>query len=141
MLQSCLKNPFYYKSYDRKSFFDITQIDDENQEIIISLDQIHIWRDDRIVLDEEHHFWNNKTNIINLNGKFIEDCLWTPNLETKNLNKMFAVKPTPTSSNGSPFKTVLSKSGTIQVESRNIQISVPCQMRFSDYPFDQQVRS
>ena len=57
----------------------------------------------------------------------------------KNLNKISTVKPSPTSSNGSPFKVLLHKSGMIQVELRNLQITVPCTMEFDDYPFDQQV--
>ena len=78
--------------------------------------------------------------MIQLNGDFVEDCLWTPKLEFKNLNKIQSVKPSPTSSNGSPFKVLLHKLGNVQVELRNFQITIPCNMEFADYPFDQQVK-
>ena len=104
------------------------------------MDQIYFWKDTRINLTNNHPFWStNISNVIQLNGDFVEDCLWTPNLEFKNLNKIQSVKPSPTSSNGSPFKVLLHKLGNVQVELRNFQITIPCNMEFADYPFDQQV--
>ena len=103
------------------------------------MDQIYYWKDDRILIDTEHPFWSNQTNIINLDGDFVNDCLWKPNLEIKNLNQISAVKPTSKSSNGSPFKFILTRLGTVQVQSRNFRIRVSCGMEFQDFPFDQQV--
>lgn len=114
-------------------------MDDENEQISISLDQIQFWQDDRIRINKSHSFWSNELDVINLSGEFVEDCLWTPKLHIKNLNHISVIKPTPTSSNGSPMKVLLGKSGTVQVESRHLQITVSCYMDFSEYPFDQQV--
>ena len=97
----------------------------------IAIDQIYYWKDDRILIDTEHPFWSNQTNIINLDGDFVNACLWKPNLEIKNLNQISGVKP--------PFKFILTRLGTVQVQSRNFRIRVSCGMEFKDFPFDQQV--
>ena len=119
----------------------IIQVHDEDQKITLNLDQIHFWKDNRINVDEGHAYWSNSSSIINLNCGFVDDCLWTPDLGFKNLNKISVTKPTSKSSNGSPFKMLLNKFGTIYMESRNLLITVPCNMDFSEYPFDQQVCS
>ena len=125
--------------FTTKYFCYNLQVDDENQKVSINLDQVYFWRDNRVIIDDGHSFWRNRSSIINLKDDFAEDCLWTPNLEIKDLRSISVIKPTPSSANGSPFKTILSKLGTLYVESRNLHITVPCAMEFADYPFDQQV--
>ena len=118
----------------------LIQVADKDEKLTLLLDQIYFWKDERINFTNEHPFWSgNKSNVIKLNGDFVENCLWTPKLDFKHLTKISAVKPTPSSSNGSPFKVLLHKLGIVQVELRNFQITVPCNMEFADYPFDQQV--
>ena len=108
------------------------KVDDWNQKLSISLDQIHFWKDNRIKINEDHSFWSNDDNINKLHKDFVEDCLWTPDLEVKNAQEISVGKPTP-------FKILLKKQGVVHVESRNIHMTVPCVMDFGGYPFDQQV--
>ena len=114
-------------------------MDDKNQKLSVGLDQIYFWEDERIKIDEGHSFWSNDVNLLSLDGDFVKDCLWMPNLQVKHLHSLSVIKPTPTSMNGSPFKVLLAKNGVVQVEYRNVQMTVSCSMEFDKYPFDQQV--
>ena len=122
-------------------FHTILKVDEINQRISLDVDQIYSWRDDRVHIDQNHTFWENQADALNLHGEFVDRCLWTPGLQFKGLNKVEIVRLTPSSSNGSPVKVLLGVNGSIQVVSTNVHITVSCYMDFDGYPFDQQVNT
>ena len=102
---------------------------------------MYFWRENRIQIDENHTFWNSGADHVKLDGKFVDLCLWTPNLQFRDLNAIENVRPSPSSSNSPPIQVILGLRGIIQVILRNVHLTVSCYMDFNGYPFDQQVRN
>ena len=100
---------------------------------------MYYWNDNRININPDHPYWQDEVENLSLDGEFVERCLWTPGLQFKDLNDLDIIRPTATSSNGSPFKVSLTVNGTVTVILRNVHITVSCYMDFNGYPFDQQV--
>ena len=116
------------------------QVDEENHRISVSLSQMYYWKDSRIKIDEDHPFWSNGVDIFALDGAFVENCIWIPNFQFKDLIEISAARPTPASPNGSPIKVLLGRTGVLQVVLSHVDMTLSCYMVFDDYPFDQQVR-
>ena len=115
------------------------KVDEANQRISVDIHQLYSWKDNRVNITLEHNFWKGGVESLNLDGEFVKRCLWTPGLQFKDLNDLDIIRPTPTSSNGSPVQVVLEANGYIHVVLRNVHITVSCYMDFNWYPFDQQV--
>jgi hypothetical protein len=130
----------YYKINNYITDIFLIKVDEENQRISVNIHQLYFWKDHRIIINREHNFWQGEVETLNLDGEFVERCLWTPGLQFKDLNNLDIIRPTPTSSNASPVQVVLKVDGTIQVILRNVHITVSCYMDFNGYPFDQQVK-
>ena len=60
-------------------------MDDRQQQIKITLFQMHLWNDPRIKVNVSHEYWRGRNNqerkSIRINGDFVEECLWTPKLQ------------------------------------------------------------
>ena len=116
-------------------------MDEKNQRISVSLHQRYKWKDDRIKINNSHTYWSNNVSHLGLNGEFVERCLWTPGMQFKDLIEIETTRTTALSSEGSPVKVRLFRSGEISVFLQNLQITVSCSMDFDGYPFDQQVKT
>ena len=100
---------------------------------------MYYWNDNRINVNPDHPYWQEEVDNLSLDGAFVERCLWTPGLQFKDLNDLDVIRPTPTTSNGSPFKFAITPNGAVKVTLRNVHVTVSCYMDFDEYPFDQQV--
>ena len=119
------------------------QINDMKQQITISITRRYTWEDARILINFSHPYWRglkgNVREYINLDGEFVEKCLWMPKLQLFDSREMKLYNPTPTNLDKTPLKVSLAKSGHISVTSINFQLTMNCVMNFQLYPFDKQV--
>ena len=98
------------------------------------------WKDPRIEINQSHSFWNKQNNdAISLNGKFVDDCLWTPKLTFYGLDSLSSWKPSAELSEGSPLSFYLYSNGLVAETLEKIKLSIDCDMDFEHYPFDVQV--
>ena len=106
----------------------------------MKLEQVLTWKEPRILLNDSHSFWNGTTKSIQLQGQYVEDCLWTAKMHYINVDKMFTYNPTPTKNIGSPLFTYLNNMGEVTSWLKNSKLILSCGMDFARYPFDLQVR-
>ena len=118
------------------------QVDDKRQRIVIALDHHYSWKEPRLTINQSHSFWsngNNKNHInLKLNGKYVEQCLWTPDLVFINTRHVDVFNPTPTKVDGSPNRYSLDDEGNVYVWMRDAEVTVSCTLNFAKYPFDKQ---
>ena len=97
------------------------------------------WKEPRITLNESHPFWSMENPIMTLQGKFVQDCLWTPNMYFISVDKISFHNPTPTQAIGSPISYHLNYTRSITSWFHISKLTLSCGMDFSWYPFDLQV--
>ena len=78
-------------------------------------------------------------SMMKLQGKFVEDCLWTPTMYYAGVDEITSYSPTPTRKIGSPFSYYLNNTGELISWMHVSKLSLSCGMDFSLYPFDIQV--
>ena len=118
------------------------QGNDKRQRIVIALDHHYSWKEPRITINQGHAFWSNgndDNNItLKLSGKYVEQCLWTPDLVFINTRHVDVFNPTPTKVDGSPNRYSLDQEGNVYVWMRDAEVTVSCTLNFAKYPFDNQ---
>ena len=118
------------------------QVDEQNQEISMKIENLVSWTDSRITLNESHSFWRTKINTIwwlKLPGKFVDDCLWTPESYYHRITDFSTFNPTSTKETGSPFEHYLNHPGELISWMRESKFTLSCSMDFDFYPMDNQV--
>ena len=105
----------------------------------MTIEQMLQWKEPRITLNESHPFWLMENPIMTLKGKFVEDCLWTPNMYYISADKISFHNPTPTQAVGSPVSYHLNYTRSITSWFHISKLTLSCGMDFSWYPFDLQV--
>ena len=91
---------------ERKKYISnifLIKVDEDNHRIAVDIHQMYYWNDNRININPDHPYWQDEVDNLSLDGGFVERCLWTPVLQFKDLNDLDVIRPTPTSSNGSPL--------------------------------------
>ena len=78
---------------------------------------------------------------MNIKGKFVEDCLWTPRVIYYGISDFSTFNPTPTMKTGSPFEYLMSSTGEISMWLHESKFTLSCSMDFTWYPMDNQVCS
>ena len=114
-------------------------MNEHKQEIVMKLEQLLMWKEPRIVMNESDPFWAIKKSSMALQGKFVEDCLWTPKLYFTGVDKITSYNPTPTNIAGSPLFYYLYYAGDLVSWLGVSKLTMSCGMEFSWYPFDLQV--
>ena len=110
----------------------------------MTVEQMLQWKEPRINFNNSHSFWAMKNPIMTLQGKFVEDCLWTPKIYYAGVDKITAYNPTPTDITGAPLLYYLNNTGDnteMMSTTLVLKLSLSCGMDFSWYPFDLQVRN
>ena len=115
-------------------------MNDHKQEIIMKIEQLLSWKEPRITMNDSHPFWSTRNPIMEIQGQFVEDCLWTPRMHYVSVDKMFIYNPTPTASIGTPIHIYLNHTGKFISWLKNSKLSLSCSMDFTRYPFDRQVK-
>ena len=119
------------------------QVNDKRQRIVIALDHHYSWKEPRITINQGHAFWSNGNDdndiTLKLSGKYVEQCLWTPDLVFINTRHVDVFNPTPTKVDGSPNRYSLDQDGNVYVWMRDAEVTVSCTLNFAKYPFDKQV--
>ena len=119
------------------------QVNDKRQRIVIALDHHYSWKEPRITINQGHAFWSNGNYdndiTLKLSGKYVEQCLWTPDLVFINTRHVDVFNPTPTKVDGSPNRYTLDQEGNVYVWMRDAEVTVSCTLNFAKYPFDKQV--
>ena len=64
----------------------ILKVNDKKQKVVIAIDQRYYWKEPRIIVHQNHSFWKAGKSSLKLNGNFIENCLWTPDLKFTNVH-------------------------------------------------------
>ena len=121
--------------------FNYDQVNDEQQTITIVIDQVIQWDDKRLVINNSNSYWKADKSYVQIGGKFVEECMWTPKMMFLNLNAMASPNPSANSVSGPPLSIYLFRSGTIMSYRRNAKLTFSCGMEFSNFPFDIQVIS
>ena len=118
------------------------QVNDKRQRIVIALDHHYSWKEPRITINQSHAFWSNSNDdnniTLKLSGKYVEQCLWTPDLVFINTRHVDVFNPTPTKVDGSPNRYSLDQEGNVYVWMRDAEVTVSCTLNFAKYPFDKQ---
>ena len=116
-------------------------MDDKEQSITINIYQQYHWEDTRILINQSHPYWRENTSSkTRLNGDFVVECIWTPNLHFFGTSKMSMWKPSPTSLTDGAMEVYLDAKGVLYTYSYNMKLTVNCIMTFDKYPFDTQVK-
>ena len=110
------------------------------------------WEEPRIHVNRTHHYWRGNSNgkcssnggrergkcTIRLSGRFVEHCLWTPKLSF-----LGAVEDSFATSTSDMEPYLNSGRGhhppMIVLSSLQMKITITCNMRFENFPFDSQV--
>ena len=115
-------------------------MNDHKQEIVMKIEQLLTWKEPRITLKDSHPFWTTRNPIMEIQGKFVEECLWTARMHYVSVDKMFIYNPTPTTNIGTPIHIYLNHTGEFVSWLKNSKLSLSCSMDFTRYPFDRQVK-
>ena len=99
------------------------------------------WKDERIKINNSHLLWNhqNRQKAISLDGKFVDNCLWTPKLTIYGLDELETWTPSAKDTEGSPLAFHLFYNGLVVETLESVKILIECSMHFEHYPFDVQV--
>ena len=111
------------------------------QTFTVVLSQIVSWEEERLTINKNNSFWKAHKSNLRLMGKFVEECMWTPQMKFLNVYEMKNYNPTPTSEKGSPLEFYLLKNKTIWSYLSHSKLTFSCGMDFSNFPFDIQVKS
>ena len=106
----------------------------------MTIEQMLQWKEPRITLNDSHSFWAMKTPVMTLQGKFVEDCLWTPKMYYISVDKISFFNPTPTEAVGSPISYHLNYTRSLTSWFHISKLTLSCGMDFTWYPFDLQVK-
>ena len=100
------------------------------------------WNDTGVITNKNHAYWKNQEDgyKLHLDGTFVENCLWVPRLAYIDVVALSSFRPTPTQAEGPPMDVYLSRDGRIDVMVHSFHVTLSCQMDFSKYPFDTQVK-
>ena len=128
----------YYSLVNYHFIFNYDQVNDEQQTITIVIDQVVEWDDKRLIINNSNSYWKADKSYVQIGGKYVEECIWTPKMMFLNLNAMASPNPSANSVNG-PLSIYLFRSGTIMSYRRNAKLTFSCGMEFSNFPFDIQV--
>ena len=116
-----------------------SKVNEHKEEIVVKLEQILKWIEPRIAMTGSDPFWAMKTSTMALQGKFVEDCLWTPKLYYSGVDKITSYNPTATQITGTPLFYYLYYTGELISWLGVSKLTMSCGMDFSWYPFDLQV--
>ena len=105
----------------------------------MKVEDISFWKEPRITINRSHPYWEMKHPMMKLQGRFVEDCLWTPSMYYTGVDEINSFSPTPTKNKGSPFKYHLKDTGELMAWMLVSKLSLSCAMDFAWYPFDIQV--
>ena len=105
----------------------------------MKLEEILSWKETRITLNNSHQFWAQTNPLMEIKGKFVEDCLWFPYMYYAGADEIISYSPTPTSVKGAPFQYFLNYTGEVVAWMHLSQLTLSCAMEFTWYPFDIQV--
>ena len=124
--------------------FCTSKVDDEKQELSVTLTRVIRWHDSRIALNISHPHWilpsgQKRRKSIRLNEQYLENCLWMPSFMILGTKKMTSYRPLPTSLDNSPMSVTLDSDGSVTMTGIQLQVIVDCVMYFGQYPFDEQV--
>ena len=107
----------------------------------MTMEQMLQWKEPRITLNDSHSFWAMKNPVMTLQGKFVEDCLWTPKMYYISVDKISFFNPTPTEAVGSPISYHLNYTRSLTSWFHISKLTLSCGMDFTWYPFDLQVKN
>ena len=99
----------------------------------IVLDQVVSWADERLDINTNNSFWMANKSYAMITGKFVDECMWTPQMMFLN------VIPTPKSAKESALSFYLTRNGTVMAHRKYSRLTFSCGMEFSNFPFDIQV--
>ena len=105
----------------------------------MTIEQMLRWKEPRITLNKSHSFWAMKNPIMPLQGKFVQECLWTPKMYYISVDKISFNNPTPTEAVGSPISYHLNHTKSLTSWFHISKLTLSCGMDFTWYPFDLQV--
>ena len=111
------------------------------QEISMKIEQLLIWYDPGIVVNSSHPFWNSGKMYLKLDGKFVQNCMWNPDIYFVSVGNIESYSPSPTIKVGSPHNVFVNEFGIITSWLQVSKLTLSCGMDFSYYPFDKQVKS
>ena len=114
----------------------------KKKQIQIALLQAFQWKDPRIRVNKTHPYWKGNTSQvkkIRLNGDFVDECLWTPKLKFIGTLEMSLWNPHSTSTSTSKLQTYLKSDSFVRISSIDMKLTISCNMKFGNYPFDRQV--
>ena len=120
-------------------FIFIIKASEKKQEIVMTIEQMLQWNEPRISLNDSHAFWGMGNPIMTIQGKFVQDCLWTPKMYYISVDKISFNNPTPTAAVGSPISYHLNYTKSLTSWFHISKLTLSCGMDFSLYPFDIQV--
>ena len=101
----------------------------------------YYWNETRVTTNKTHYYWNSQEDgyKINLDGEFVEKCLWFPKFTYVEVVGLSSWKPTPSQHKGPPMEVYLSQNGRVEVMMHSFHVTLSCPMNFATYPFDTQV--
>ena len=97
----------------------------------------YYWSENRIIVNETHHYWNNQEsgNKLGIDNTFVEKCLWIPRFAFTNVVGYSSWQPTPTQSEGPPMDVYLAREGRVEVIKSRFHVTIACEMDFYDDSF------
>ena len=102
------------------------------------------WTDTRITINKNSSLWE-ATTWMELKGKFVEDCIWSPKIYYHGISDFSTFNPTPSTPTGSPYVYFFYQTEEnlekVQVSlwMRESKFTISCSMDFTWYPVDTQV--
>ena len=115
------------------------KVNERKQEIVMTIEQMLQWKEPRITLNDSHSFWAMKNPIMTIQGRYVEECLWTPKMYYISVDKISFNNPTPTAAVGSPISYHLNHTRSLTSWFHISKLTLSCGMDFTLYPFDLQV--
>ena len=105
----------------------------------MKLEQLLIWYDPGILVNSSHPFWGSGKLYLKLDGEFVVNCMWNPDIYFVSVDNIDSYSPSPTTKVGSPRNVFLNEFGLITEWLQVSKLTLSCAMDFSYYPFDKQV--
>ena len=105
----------------------------------MKIEQLLIWYDPGIIVNSTHPFWSSGKMYLKLDGEFVQNCIWNPDIYFVSVDNIESYSPSPTAKIASPQHVFLNEFGIITSWLQVSKLTLSCGMEFTYYPFDKQV--
>ena len=107
----------------------------------MKIEQLLIWYDPGIIVNSSDPFWSSGKMYLKLDGKFVQNCIWDPDIYFVSVDNIESYSPSPTAKVASPQHIFLNEFGIITSWLQVSKLTLSCGMEFTYYPFDKQVHA